>query len=124
MSKYDYFIQSTQSENYTCALYRVKPNTPYEYEDIPTYFNCRPANQKDKKEYRITKGVLGNNTSVYLFATNLPEDVSPGDRVLFLGTIMNVESVGFFFDDSGIVDASIMSAEYIEARSPKGITLK
>lgn len=124
MAKYDYFMRSAQLENYECQIYHIKPNSSFEYEEVPVSFRCSPANQKDIKSYRITKGVLGDKDSVYLIATNLPERIEPNDRVVFMGKILNVESVGFYLNDSGIVDASIMSIEYLEARSPKGITLK
>lgn len=124
MSRFDYYLHSTQQENYECLLYKIKPNSAFEYEETPIKFRCSPANQKDQKAYRITKGVLGDKDSVYLIATNLPQNIEPSDRVVFLGKVMNVESVGFFLTESNIIDASIMSYEYLEARSPKGITLK
>lgn len=124
MGRYDYFCHSTVQENYECLLYKVIPNSYLQYEDTPIRFRCSPANNKDVKNYRITKGVHGDQDSVYLIATNLPVNIEPNDRIVFMGKTLNVESVGFYLNDNGIVDASIMSIEYLEARSPKGIALK
>jgi hypothetical protein len=124
MGKFDYYCHATQLENYECLIYHIKPNSKFEYEETPVRFRCSPANSRDVKSYRITKGVLGDKDSVFLIATNLPENIEPNDRVVFMGKILNVESVGFYLQDNGIVDASIMSIEYLEARSPKGLTLK
>ena len=124
MNNFSFFSHSTQLENYECLLYKIKPNSAFEYETTPIKFRCSPANQKDIKSYRITKGVLGDKDSVYLVATNLPDSIEPNDRVVFMGKILNVESVGYYLNESGIVDASVMSFDYLQARSPKGITLK
>lgn len=119
-----YFFHSTQLENYECKHWKIKPNSPYEYEETFTTFRCSPANNSDKKSYRITKGVMGDKDSVYLIATNFPDNIEPNDRIEFMGKILNVESVGYYLNESGIVNAGIMSNEYLIARSPKGIALK
>ena len=124
MGRFDYFLHSTVQENYECLLYKVIPNSYLQYEETPIRFRCSPASNKDKKSYRVTKGVLGEKDSIFIIASNLPTNIDPDDRVVFMGKTLNVESVGFYLNDSGIVDASIMSFEYLQARSPKGITLK
>ena len=56
-------------------------------------------------------------------ASNLPQDVKPKDMVIFNGDEYTVESIGFFYDDSRIINNHVMSSAYIEERCPKGITL-
>lgn len=124
MSKFGFYSHATIQENYECLLYRKIPNTAFLYEETPIRFRCFPASNKDKKSYRVTKGVIGEKDSIFIIASNLPTNIDPDDRVVFMGKTLNVESVGFYLNESGIVDASIMSFEYLQARSPKGITLK
>lgn len=115
----------TNNEKYILSVYKRKENTPYEWEDTPviTFFG-RPANRMEKKLYRIQKGVNGNNDSVLIYASNLPLEVSIKDRVDFLGKQWTVESVGFYFDETRIVNASLLSEEQIIERCPKGIVLQ
>lgn len=124
MGRFDFYRHSTIQENYECQVFKLKTNSKYEYETTPIIFRCSPASNNDIKHYRITKGVYGSKESVYLIASNLPDDINEGDRVVFMNKTLNVESVGFYLNDSGIVDASIMSNEYLQARCPKGLTLK
>lgn len=124
MSKFGFYSHATIQENYECELYKVIPNSYMQYETTPIRFRCSPANTKEIKSYRITKGAHGDKDSVFLIATNLPADIDLNDRVVFMGKVLNVESIGYYLNDNGIVDASIMSVEYLQARSPKGITLR
>ena len=44
----------TNDEKYELKLFKRKENTPYEWEETPRIiFNGRPANQLEKKNYRI-----------------------------------------------------------------------
>jgi len=117
-------ILKPSNETYVFTLYKRIPNT-YDYETAPKLtFKGRPTNNYENKLYRIKKGVNANEKSVFIMATNLPENVEELDKVVFMGKEMVVESTGYFLNDSGIVDASFMSSEYLESRSPKGLTLK
>lgn len=116
---------TTTNERYECKLFKRKENSPYEYEDAPSLvFKCRPATKQEKTEYRLQAGVHTSTDSVYLVSSNLPEQVKDGDKVLFKGQLWIVASVGYYFDENMLVNASIMSDEYIENRCPKGIALK
>ena len=115
---------TTRGESFELKLFKRKPNTPYEWEEVPTLtFFGRPANSKEKKNYRIQQGIQGNAEGLYIMCSNLPVDIKPKDMVIFNGDEYTVESIGFFYDDSRIVANHIMSREYIESRCPKGITL-
>ena len=110
---YDVF-KSTNNETYDFLVIPVKKNSAYENnKDNTFYFKGRPANTQEKKKYRLQQGVNTSDDSVYIFATNLPENIKPGDRVKYLGQTQVVASVGYYYDASGIVNASIFNEEYI-----------
>lgn len=114
----------TNNEKYILTLYKRIPNSPYEMEEAPEItFRGRPANNAEKRNYRVQKGVHSNHDSVYVFVSNLPVDIEIGDKVKFLGDYRIVESIGYYYNNSGVVNPSIMTEEYIAHRCPKGITL-
>lgn len=115
---------TAHGESFILKRYPRKPNSSYEWSDVPdvTFFG-RPASPNEVKNYRIQQGVQGANESVYIVASNLPKEIAVGDKITFRGDEWTVESVGYFFDSSRIVNNHVMSDEYIIQRSPKGITL-
>ena len=113
------------NESFTLKKYARKENSPYEYESAPCLiFKGRPANQLEKKMYRIQQGVNGNAESLYVFCTNLPQSLKPGDRIEFGGKFYTVESTGYYYTNNLLVNNSVMSDEYITKRCPKGIALQ
>ena len=112
-------------ESFILQRYPRKPNSPYEWEDVPdvTFFG-RPATPQERKNYRIQAGVHGSNESVYIYATNLPKEIKVDDKIIFNGDEKTVESVGYYLTDTRIVTNHVMSPQYIIERSPKGITLR
>lgn len=113
------------NESFTLKKYDREENSPYIYKKVPSLiFKGRPANQREKKMYRITQGVQGNNESVYVFCTNLPQSVKPGDRIEFAGKFYTIESVGYYYTNNLMVNNGIMSDQYITERCPKGIALQ
>jgi len=116
---------TTIGESYRITLIKRKQNSAYEYEDTPlTTFRGRPAGQLEKKNYRIQKGIAGNTDSQYIFSSNLPNEIDIGDKIIYLGKEWVVESIGYYFDSNLLVNADIMSDEYIAKRSPKGIAIQ
>ena len=112
-------------ERYELKLYKRIKNSNYEWEQIPKIiFRGRPANQVEKKNYRVQKGVNGNTDSVFVKATNLPEDVDVADQIVFLGKTWTVQSIGYYFDGALLVNPSVLSEEQIIERCPKGINLQ
>lgn len=115
---------TTRGESFALKLYKRKPNSSYEWEDKSTLtFFGRPANAKEKKNYRLQAGVHATDESVYILTSNLPNNITIGDRVLFQGDYKTIESIGFYYIDSRLVTNYIMSDKYITERCPKGITL-
>lgn len=116
----------TNDETYILEVYKRKENTPYEYEDYPyLVFKGRPANNLERKKYRIQKGVNGNTDSVFIFSSNLNADIiNAGDRVVYLGKVWEVQSVGYYLDSSYIINGQLFSNDYIASRSPKGVALQ
>lgn len=113
------------NEKYVLELYKRKPNSPYEYEDKPSItFKGRPASQVEIKVYRIQKGVNGNTDSTYIYATNLPAEIKPKDKIKFMGKMWTVNSTGYYFNEANIMNAGIMSEEQIIHRCPKGLNLQ
>ena len=114
----------SRGETYLLKVYPRKEDSPYEYEGNPYVFYGRPASQLEKKNYRIQQGVEGNSDGVFIYASNMPSSVKIGDKVEFMGKHWTIQSIGFYFDSSLIVNAGIMSDKYIEERSPKGVSLQ
>ena len=115
----------TNNEHYELELIKRKKNSAYEWEDTPScVFNGRPANQVEKKTYRIQKGVNGNTDSTFVYATNLPTEVDPGDHIKFMGKLWTVQSVGYYFDAARFVNPGILSEEQIVEQCPKGINIQ
>ena len=116
---------TTRGENYTLSLYKRKENSSYEWEEQPLLTFCgRPAGTIEKKNYRVMKGVDGNTDSNFVFCSNLPEEVAPNDKVLYLGKYWTVESIGYYYENNLVVNAKLMNDEYLMKRCPKGIALK
>lgn len=113
------------NERFVYKVIKRVPNSSYEYEkEVSTIFKGRPANQYEIKQYRIQQGVNGNTDSIFVISSNLPAEIKPNDRIIFLGKIWTVMSTGYYFDNSRFVNPSIFSDEYIAARCPKGINLQ
>lgn len=115
----------TNDEKYELKLYKRLKNSDYQWESSPSViFKGRPASQIEVKKYRVQKGVNGNTDSVFIKATNLPSDVSVGDKVEYLGKIWSVQSIGYYFEEGRFVNPSIFDEERIISRCPKGINLQ
>lgn len=115
----------TNNDIYTLTLYKRVENSAYEYEKAPICrFKGHPVDKKEVKNYRILKGVNGNDTSTFISCNNLPNKLDIGDRVVFMGAVYSVQSFGYFFNSSLILNADILSDEQIVTRCPKGINLQ
>lgn len=118
-------LVSLSGETYPLKLIKLDKNSPYTYEKIPSIeFKGRPASSMEKKAYRVQVGVDTSTDSVYIFSTTMPEEIKDGDKVIYLGKEWTVSSVGYYFDQNRIVNASIMSEDAIIKMCPKGITLQ
>lgn len=115
---------TTRGESFILKRYPRKENSSFEWSDMPDVeFFGRPASPNEIKNYRIQEGVHGSSESVYIVASNLPKEIKVKDMIIFNGDEWTVESIGYFFDSTRIVNNHIMSEKYIISRCPKGITL-
>ena len=113
----------TNNETYEFVIKPRNVNSPYEYERQPIYFRGRPANQMEVRNYRIQKGVNGNDSSVFILSSNLPDDIKVGDIIVFLDKEWVVNSIGSYLDLTRNINASIMSNDYLREKAPKGINI-
>ena len=112
-------------ETYTMKLYPRVENSDYLYSESPScQFKCRPASQLEKRLYRIQIGVDGGTTSLHVLASNLPAEIKQGDQVEFLGKRMVVASIGYYYDQTRILNASVLNEDAIIKKSPKGLQLQ
>ena len=115
----------TNNERWNFKVKKRLANSPYEWEkEVSLEFKGRPANQVEKKQYRVQQGVNGNTDSVYILASNLPSDLNIKDKVIYLGKEWTVMSIGYYFDQARFVNPGIMSEKAIIERCPKGINLQ
>lgn len=109
---------------YTFKLYKLKPNSSYEYEESPTLtFKGSIMSDWDKEKYKLISGVNLSQSSIYIRCDNLPQEVKDGDRVFFLEKFWTIESVGYVIRDLGLINPSIFSVDYIISKCPKALTL-
>lgn len=115
----------SRGETYVLKLYKRIKNSSYEYEDVPSAtFHGRPAKPLEKNSYTFSRGIVNSSDDTYVFSSNMPEDISDGDRIEFLGKLWSVTSVGVYFEQGRFVNAGIMDSDKLMAKCPKGITLK
>ncbi len=113
---------ATNNEKDIIELYKRVENSPYEFEDKCVFFKGRPASPVEKKTYRVQTGVNSNQDSTYLLASNCPE-IKPKDKIKFRGKFWTVESIGYYYDNSRIINSGAFNEDYLAKRCPKGITI-
>jgi len=123
MGLYQDIYNPTNNETYDFVFCSVENNS-WNFDENGIHFKGRPASSMEKKTYNLQKGVINNDVNLYIYSSNLPDNIKPEDKVKYLGKTWIVESVGYYFDATRFVDASIFDEEYIKARCPKGITIR
>lgn len=113
----------THNETYTFKTGKMKTNSFELDENTIIEFKGRPASTYEQKRYNVMKGVVNNKNTIYIYATNLPEEIKVDDKVEYMGSIKTVSSVGYYLDQNKIIDGGIFDPDYVKAISPKGITL-
>ena len=112
-----------RGENHLCKIYPRGSNL-YEWQEAPgTYFYGRPAEKAEKRIYRVQQGVNANDSGVYLLSSNLPTNLNVEDKVEFMGRVWTVVSIGYYYDESRIVNARNFDVDYLIERCPKGVQL-
>ena len=115
---------TTNNESEEFVLYKRVENSKMDVENVPTLtFYGRTASTYEKNHYRISQGVVGNSDGLQIFASNLPEEVKPFDKLLFRGKMWTIQSIGYYYDSNRIINRKIMSDEYMMKRSPKGLSI-
>lgn len=126
--KYGTFLNPQRldrQETYVLKVYKkIKGNNAYQYEDQPSFIvKGRPATNLEKKTYRVTKGVNTAQNGVTLYVSNLPNGISPEDRVEYLGKILIIKNIGYFVDEANFVNGGIFDNDVLLDKFPKGIQL-
>jgi len=112
-------------ETFVLALYKRLENSAYEYESKPSLrFHGRMANNLEKRSYNLLSGVNSTEDSIMIYSSRLPSQVKDGDKVLFMGKMWTVESVGYYFLYNTLINASALPVEQIEKNAPKGLVLR
>lgn len=114
----------TQGENYIAKVQKRKENSNYEYsQEYSIIFKCRPAREYEISSYQILEGLSVNTSDMYIYASNLPSSIKPGDRILYLNKLMTISTIGVFLNQTPIVSGASFSSKYIIDRAPKGLTV-
>ena len=99
-------------------------NSAYEYESVDNgMFKAKIVGTKEKRTYRVQSGVNGGVDSLYLKVSNFNDDIKVGDYIEVLGETKLVNSVGYFYEESNLVNTSLFSNKYIINKCPKGINV-
>ena len=115
-------MQPRFGNTYEIALYKRIENS-LEYEEKPIVFKCKIASNKDMRSYQILNGLFNENSTLSLM-TQDSVNIEPNDKVIFLGEVKIVTSVGVFLNKNRMLSQSVFDDEHILANSPKGITLQ
>ena len=114
----------TPNETMPMKIISRKPNSNGQYENtVKCIINGRIAGVSEKKNFRITSGVIGNKDSKYIICSNLPEDVKPLDYLEVEGELKLINSVGYYYEQGNILNYGIFSPEHLKARCPKGLNV-
>lgn len=123
-SKYSGVRTSTPNETHELLLIPRLNNSAYEMDKTKQIsFRGKIAGTLEKKAYRLLTGVNTSTDSIFIMSSSLPDEIKDGDMCYFLGKKWTVESVGYYYDQTLIINASLFDPEYIIAKCPKGITL-
>ena len=117
-------MRLAKGELYTAEVHKHLSNSPFQYEQETAFtFRCRVASSAESKRYSVTKGLEAKKDGIMLYATNLEGNIEPSDHIVFRGKAWLVESVGYYEDESRLVNGSIMSAGKLTSKLPKGVVL-
>jgi len=136
--KHGIFLNPTRDTYIMKLIKKDDGNTPFNYgqNDIVVdntligethnpeiIFRGSPAGNKDKKSFRLTKGVAGSDNSIMVKCSNLPDNIDIDDRVFFMGEWYSVKGIGYYYEQSKFVNGGIFDEKYIQDRCEKGLNL-
>lgn len=117
-------MRIAKGEHYVAEVHKHISNSPFQYEQQTAFtFRCKVASSAESKRYTVTKGLEAKKEGIMLYATNLEGDIEPSDHVIFRGKTWLVESVGYYDDESRLVNGSAMSVGKLISKLPKGVVL-
>ncbi len=117
-------MRIAKGELYTAEVHKHLSNSPFQYAQETSFsFRCKVASSAESKRFIVTKGLEAKKGGTMLYATNLEGDIEPSDHVVFRGKTWTVESVGYYEDESRLVNGSIMSVGRLISKLPKGVVL-
>ena len=117
-------MRIAKGEHYTAEVHKHISNSPFQYEQQTAFtFRCKVASSAESKRFIVTKGLEAKKEGIMLYATNLEGGIEPSDHIVFRGKTWLVESVGYYEDESRLVNGSSMSAGKLTAKLPKGVVL-
>ena len=117
-------MRVAKGEHYIAEVYKRVGNSSFEYQKTPAFsFRCKVASSAESKRYTVTKGLEAKKDGLMLYATNLDRELEPSDHIVFRGKTWLVESVGYYEDESRLVNGSHMSFGKLISKLPKGVVL-
>lgn len=117
-------MRIVKGEHYVAEVHKHLSNSPFQYAQETSFsFRCKVASSAESKRYTVTKGLEAKKDGLMLYATNLEGDIEPSDHVVFRGKTWLVESVGYYEDESRLVNGSSMSVGKLISKLPKGVVL-
>lgn len=117
-------MRIAKGEHYTAEVHKHISNSPFQYEQQTAFtFRCKVASSAESKRFIVTKGLEAKKEGIMLYATNLEGGIEPSDHIVFRGKTWLVESVGYYEDESRLVNGSSMSAGKLTGKLPKGVVL-
>lgn len=117
-------MRIAKGELYVAEVHKHLSNSPFEYAQETSFiFRCKVASSAESKRYTVTKGLEAKKDGLMLYATNLEGDIEPSDHIVFRGKTWLVESVGYYDDESRLVNGSAMSVGKLISKLPKGVVL-
>lgn len=117
-------MRIAKGEHYVAEVHKHLSNSPFQYAQETSFsFRCKVASSAESKRYTVTKGLEAKKDGLMLYATNLEGDIEPSDHVIFRGKTWLVESVGYYDDESRLVNGSAMSVGKLISKLPKGVVL-
>lgn len=117
-------MRIAKGEHYVAEVHKHLSNSPFQYAQETSFsFRCKVASSAESKRYTVTKGLEATKGGVMLYATNLEGNLEPSDHIIFRGKTWLVESVGYYDDESRLVNGSSMSVGKLISKLPKGVVL-
>lgn len=103
-------MRAVRNERFLAKLYKLKPNSAYEYETQPcAEFFCAPLSPVEMGSVRIESGLDGGEDGTTIITSNLYKEAKVGDRVEFMGKYWTIVSVGLYIDDWQMISPELFS---------------